>query len=293
MTFILLFLFTDAGYATATINQQNAETKNNRDTLQNPVNEINPNEELLQRVLEQLQENQVDKKEIYDVLLQTKDDKIGLLQGNISSILTWGGIVLALMTVAFTFWSIWLNRLFSKKIDAINTKYEEIQQFSLDIKKNRERVEDIQKLIMQDEQKLRGYIGRLEGLDIENKALQFELMYIQMKYNIEISKLKFKNVIQEIQHIVDKIDTFNVHDPRVSELLNSNEYESYYIAEVIPEHQLNCLKWLKYNITENKFVELDEENEERPDDEIESELHGAEFIKGKLEKLLKELMLLS
>ncbi|WDM22296.1 hypothetical protein [Paenibacillus polymyxa] len=293
MTFILLFLFTDAGYATATINQQNAETKNNRDTLQNPVNEINHSVELLQRELEQLQKNQIDKKEIYDVLLQTKDDKIGLLQGNISSILTWGGIVLALMTVAFTFWSIWLNRLFSKKIDAINTKHEEIQQFSLDIKKNREEVENIQKLIMQDEQKLQGYLGRLEGLDIESKALQFELRYIQVKYNIEITKLKYKNVIQEIQHIVNKIAAFNVQDLRVSELLNSNEYESYYIAEVIPKHQLNCLKWLKYNITENEFMELDEENEEWPDDEVESELHGAEFIKEQLEKLLEKLMLLS
>lgn len=68
----------------------------------------------------------LNKDEVYKMLLDSKSEKIGLMQGNISSILAVFGLIIAVLAVVATVFGIRLNKNFSERYDEIKKIKDEI-----------------------------------------------------------------------------------------------------------------------------------------------------------------------
>lgn len=257
-----------------------------------PTVEVRPlvtNEELLQKLLDNMEKDQVNKKDIYDVLLQTKSDKIGLLQGNISAILTWGGIVLTIMTVGIAFLTMWLNRVFTNKVDIISEKAVHIEMQSLQVNHALGVVQNIQNKVNLDMQEIHNYLKRLEDISLSIQAIEFEQKVTRMRHNLQLSVLKFKNTLDKIHQLIISIDSFDSTDTLIKSILDSHAYETYHKPSIL-EHEDDYLNWEDYEITEEEVVIIDEEHEESPDEEADTDYLSAIDTMKSLQLLLAELI---
>ncbi|MFB0847076.1 hypothetical protein [Paenibacillus oleatilyticus] len=290
MGFLLFSFYYIVGFSMATAAE--AQSPKINDVLEAPpkASGVVTNEDLLQRLLDQTQKDQVDKKDIYEALLQTKSDKIALLQGNISSILTWGGIILTLMAIAFTWWSVWLNRIFTNKVDIVTQKTQEVELLSQQVNGVLNEVQGIKQRVFDDEQKIRSYLNKLEGLDMNVKALEFDLKLTRMRHNLRITVLDFTDTLNEIYRLRNLIDSFDTNDPQVISILENHEYTTYIKQTSIPEVEDDYKKWSDYEITEQELLEWDEEHEESADEGADTDLHDAKDTMNSLRILFGELI---
>ncbi len=221
---------------------------------------VNINEELLEKYINSLEKDHVDKKDLYEALIQTKNDKIALLQGNISVILTWGGIILAIAGIAFTIFAFWLNRLFSNKVDEINKKIDTIQKISGEIENSLQSSNELNNSISEQVESINDFYPTTNDIKTSIGAIDFELKFLKAKMNFELLLLKFKNTLEEIKYFEDKIDQMEISEEG-KDLLIEEEYQTF-IKRNLKESKEDFDKWSKESITEISMFKLDEDEDE-------------------------------
>ncbi|MDN4523187.1 hypothetical protein [Fictibacillus fluitans] len=211
-----------------------------------------------------------------EALLESRKDKIDLLEGNISSILTLLGIILAVLALLFTGFGFWLKGNFTEKLNQVNQMKEEVE-------KNKKLVdENLQKSNGLND-KLDIAIGKLkhskDEFDRETKYIKSELEKLHFLKNHmqrleEYVNFHFENI--KIMHDFNKI---NMETPiilkEIEDLLNL-DLDDAPIYDVITEDIKNILDYhtheevsLKnylveaYNYNKNYLKEAEEDVKKR------------------------------
>ena len=138
-----LFLYSSSSVFAVPINNANTGNAITEDQLEKAILEMKienskETEKLHEMIIKEQGEALSNKEEMYKVLLDTKNDKIGLLQGNISSILTFLGVAIAL----FTIFAVWLTNKIRKATNDLELLRSQVDETKNKLDKNQAMIDE-------------------------------------------------------------------------------------------------------------------------------------------------------
>ncbi|MEC3543912.1 hypothetical protein P9135_28995, partial [Bacillus thuringiensis] len=224
----------------------------------------------------------LNKDEVYKMLLDSKSEKIGLMQGNISSILAVFGLIIAVLAVVATVFGIRLNKNFSERYDEIKKIKDEIdtEKGNLDalkssMLKTNEELNSAKKELEQKDQKLASYIEKTDGilvyldyLDIQDsRALsQMKFIYLNPKADLLLSKIEdilkkayVEKYINEEESSQDEKKEIEDERSRKEETWNNFEY----LKSGLKSEATNMYKFLNSNLKYDDVVDILDDGKER------------------------------
>lgn len=187
-------------------------------------------EKLQETIIKKQEEALSNKEELFKAIIEAKNDKIGLLQGNISSILAFLGVVIAIFAI-FSFWL--SNKIKQTTIDmeilrgqADKTKEKlKVNQVKIDQQQNQ--ANNIQKILGISEQRISERIS--DGFIKNGKEIPEE---VQNVFNHDLnSATNSLNSIITVRSPLNRTDTLNMNDLNLKEihsiLLENENYAKY------------------------------------------------------------------
>ncbi|RAT95706.1 hypothetical protein [Brevibacillus sp. Leaf182] len=161
--------------------QENAVSKDDLDKviLELKLEKSEQTQKLSQEIINLQKESLSNKEELYKALIETKNDRIGLLQGNISSILSVLGIIIAALAL-FAFW-------LAKKIKAATDK----------IQKLKEQVDDTNQKLSETQDKIDKQQSQADQIQ---EILEVSQQRINEKILVEFNK-SGKDIPPEVQNV--------------------------------------------------------------------------------------------
>jgi uncharacterized membrane protein len=245
--FLLIFLFStlinsDIAYG--------AQLKTNTETQKYVTKDE------LDKLLEEFEEkNGPTKQEMQQLLIEIQKDKIGLLQGNISSILALIGVIIAVITLLAGAFGVWLNDRFTKR-------YQEITTMKGEIEEKKKQIDNVKSEVIQKEIEIMDIVENLKMLISEQeKSLQNLKDKLEMNKDI-VDYLKYVELLVEREKVIRE---FKELKEKVKDAItNILDYKSKGL--ILPEHLsdpteldylLNCLEKEEENFIEESNKEID------------------------------------
>ncbi|MFP7416100.1 V-type ATP synthase subunit I domain-containing protein [Priestia filamentosa] len=154
----------------------------------------------------------VSQKDLYETLLKSKEEKISLLQGNISSVLTAIGVILAVLTIIFAAFGFWLRNEFGDKHqnvkdikNELENKLSKVTDLESELKTTKRELEDMRHILRKKEEE---FFQKFNWIDSTSNFLSYlEVKDQRLLNSLKILYLKPKaEEMIEYMHEVLKLD---------------------------------------------------------------------------------------
>ncbi|MCG1020771.1 hypothetical protein [Sutcliffiella horikoshii] len=189
----------------------------------------NLTKEELNQILSENQNSNLSKEDLTDMLIKNKDlllesreEKIGLLEGNISSILALFGIIIAVLTVLFTIFGLILRKSFTDKLKDVKEIQAEIEINKKEVNSNVTDAkvinEQLKTAIIQMNDSNKNLDNKAKLLEDETKnikKLQAYLYRLELYTKLHVNNLKLINnfhkqnlyiqsICKEVEELLEK-----------------------------------------------------------------------------------------
>lgn len=180
------------------------------------------NEEIY-KLIKEIEKTNLGKEDLYKTLLDMKNEKIGMLQGNISNILAWTAVLIGLIGLIIAVIGIYINYRIKKVFTKIDVLYKETNVVSDKIISTSNKWEQILDDTQKRQQQIEQFINSRD-FDQQIKKLGDAYDELQLFKNKIEKEYKLKN-IQDLRDII--IKDFSI--------LNENKKEGNLIPTLLEE----------------------------------------------------------
>lgn len=213
------------------------------------------------------------KDEIYKMLIESKEEKIDLLQGNISNVISFFSVIIAIIALLATVFGFVLNNRFTKRYQEVNDIKKEIETDKDQIKKQindinqlESHLKDIKEELNKEQKKLKEKQSEFTSYLDWIESTSIFLNYLEIKDYRELCFIKFLYLKPFAVNKMKEIESLFKENPILMQKMAGSEsateetlYDEYkYLEKNLLEEETNLVNHINSDVTFENVVEAEE-----------------------------------